>query len=80
VQAEGQEGIAELLETVLLDWIDFLFVPTPQTFAIYGDHDEYTTFYLPTSALLTEFTGRLKEAGFKAVPNYTRGSLGSKWR
>ena len=80
VQAEGQAGIAELLETVLNNWIDFLFVPTPQSFAIYADHDEYTTFYLPTNALLTEFTGRLKAAGFKAVPNYMRGSSGHNWR
>lgn len=80
MQAEGQAGITELLETVLSNWIDFLFVPTPQSFAIYADHDEYITFYLPTTALLTEFAERLKEAGFEAVPNYVRGCSGSRWR
>jgi len=79
VQAE-EAGIADLLEAVFGNWIDFLFVPTPQDFVIYADHDEYTTFYLPTSALLTEFSGMLKGAGFKAVPNYVRGFTGDRWR
>ena len=80
MQVEGQAGITELLETVLSNWIDFLFVPTPQSFAIYADHDEYITFYLQSTALLTAFAGRLKEAGFEAVPNYLRGSSGHRWR
>jgi hypothetical protein len=80
MQAEEQAGITELLETVLSNWIDFLLVPTPQSFAIYADHDEYITFYLPTAALLTEFAGRLKEAGFETAPNYVRGSSGYRWR
>src|SRR5947209_559443 len=42
--AEGQQDVAELIEAVLADWIDFVFVPFPTQFAIYADHDEFTTF------------------------------------
>src|SRR3954463_4818556 len=47
LEVKGRTEIAELLETVLSDWIDFLFLPSPQLFAIYADHDEYITFYTP---------------------------------
>ncbi len=47
LRAKGQQNVAELLEAMLGDWIDFVFVPTTESFAIYADHDEYTTFYTP---------------------------------
>ena len=34
----------ELLQALLSEWIDFLFVPIPERFLIYADHDEYITF------------------------------------
>jgi hypothetical protein len=80
VEAESPVEITELLEAVLGNWIDFLFVPIPQQFAIYADHDEYTTFYLPKHSNLNDFSIRLREAGFKAVENYTRASSGDSWR
>jgi hypothetical protein len=43
LSASGRDEAAELLEAALGDWIDFIFVPTPKPFAIYADHDEYTT-------------------------------------
>jgi hypothetical protein len=76
LQAEGQACVTEMLQVVLSNWIDFLFVPTPQSFVIYADHDDYTTLYLQSHLALTECVERLREAGFKAVEGYTRGCSG----
>jgi hypothetical protein len=80
IQAMGQQEIAELLEAALGDWVDFVFVPSPEVIAIYADHDEYTTFYAQDDATLTSVASNLETAGFEAVPSYTRGSSGDKWR
>src|SRR5215469_4576553 len=45
IQATGQGAVADLLQAALGDWVDFVFVPTPELLAIYADHDEYATFY-----------------------------------
>jgi hypothetical protein len=71
--AAGEKEVEELLSTVLSDWIDFLFVPEPQSFAIYADHDEFTTFYARTPAKLNSIAAALTEQGFKAQPLYKRG-------
>src|SRR5881394_1250371 len=42
--SENAAEARELLEAVLSEWIDFLFLPSPASFIIYADHDEYTTF------------------------------------
>jgi len=41
MNATGVEDVTALLDATLNDWIDFTFVPTPASFAIYADHDEY---------------------------------------
>lgn len=64
--------IAPLLEATLSDWIDFLFVPVPSPFAIYADHDEYTTFFANSRSNLNRVITPLMEQGFKAIPDYTR--------
>ncbi len=70
--AGGELEVEELLVTVLSEWIDFLFVPQPESFAIYADHDEYTTFYTHTRTELDRLTEALACKGFKAVSNYER--------
>lgn len=70
--AAGQQEVQDLLATVLSDWIDFLFVPEPQSFAIYADHDEFATFYAHTRIDLERVTKALSEHGFKAEPDYVR--------
>ena len=70
--AEDQPEVAELLRTVLSEWIDFLFIPEPQWFAIFSDHDEYSTFYAHGRANLDRLASALSEQGFKAVTNYER--------
>jgi hypothetical protein len=80
LRAEGQQGVLELLEAALGDWVDFSFVPTPESFAIYADHDEYTTIYANGESDLAELTRDLKNAGFESVAGYTRGGMNDGWR
>lgn len=72
VRAEGQQEVEELLRVVLNDWVDFLFVPEPQTFAIYADHDEFTTLYAHTRSGLDRVAGPLSHDGFKVESAYVR--------
>lgn len=72
VTAVNDEEVAALLEAALGDWVDFLFAPIPDPFAIYADHDEYTTFFANSGANLNRMTAALNSAGFKMVPDYTR--------
>jgi hypothetical protein len=80
IQAEGQQAVADLLQAALGDWVDFVFVPSPEVLAIYADHDEYTTFYTRDNATLAAVSSDLEKSGYEAVPDYTRGSSGEKWR
>jgi len=72
IHAEGKEHVRELLQSVLSDWIDFLFVPTPKPFVIYADHDEFTTFYASTRSNLNRVVQPLLSKGFKQIPDYQR--------
>ena len=69
---EGQHEVEELLGSVLSEWIDFLFLPGMQSFAIYADHDEYTTFYSRARTGIDRLAVLLSDHGFKRVPNYER--------
>jgi|SRR6185437_10360719 len=69
---DGPEQVSSLLDAALSDWIDFIFLPTPKTFAIYADHDEYATFYAHTRSNLNRVTQPLLAAGFTVVQNYLR--------
>jgi len=80
IQAEGQQAVAALLEAALGDWVDFVFVPSPEVLAIYADHDEYTTFYTRNDVTLNRLASGLQKSGFEAVLDYTRRSSGDKWR
>jgi hypothetical protein len=70
--AAGQQEIETLLHAVLGDWIDFIFFPEPRSFAIYADHDEYTTFFAHTRSNLNQVVKTLADKGFKVVPDYER--------
>jgi hypothetical protein len=56
----------------MADWIDFLFVPSPEDFAIYADHDEYTTFYAVDSNTLHTLCTQLCSSGFERVSSFRR--------
>jgi hypothetical protein len=70
--AAGQQEIAALLHAIFSDCIDFIFVPEPRSFAIYADHDEYTTFFAHTRSNLNRVATTLVDKGFKMVPDYDR--------
>jgi hypothetical protein len=80
IRSEGRADSEELLACLLSDWIDFLFVPKPESVAIYADHDEFTTIYGPREEVVREIAASLEAAGFKAVRNYVRGVSEGKWR
>lgn len=72
LEAESQQEVEVLLRATLADWIDFLFIPSPRRFAIYTDHDEYTTFYANTKGNVSKIVGALRENGFREVDGYER--------
>jgi len=80
IQAAGHGAVADLLQAALGDWVDFVFVPTPELLAIYADHDEYTTFYTRDERILKSLIFALEKSGFEAVLDYTRVSSDGKWR
>ena len=80
IQAEGQQAVADLLQAALGDWVDFVFVPSPEVIAIYADHDEYTTFYTRDDVTLKNVASGLEKSGFEVVLDYTRGASGDKSR
>jgi hypothetical protein len=80
-EASSSEDVAVLLDAMLNDWIDFVFVPSPESFAIYADHDEFLTLYVPTSSGLSQLVTRLGLVGFSFKDWYVRPSGGNNlWR
>jgi hypothetical protein len=79
-EASNPEDVAVLLDAMLNDSIDFVFVPLPESFAIYADHDEFLTLYVPTSTGLDQLVARLELVGFR-FEDYVRPSGGNNiWR
>jgi len=78
-EASNAEDVAVLLDAMLNDWIDFVFVPSPTSLAIYADHDEYLTIYVPTSSGLDQLVNQLELVGF-GFEDYVRPSAGGIWR
>ena len=72
ITAAGQEEIEALLEAALGDWVDFIFVPEPKSFAIYADHDEFTTFFAQNRSNLNRVVQALAGQGFKLEKEYRR--------
>ena len=72
ITAERGNELPELLEATFADWIDFLFVPTPGRFALFADHDEYTTLFAARKGNLSRMENALSRAGFARVDDYRR--------
>lgn len=72
ITATGPQEIEALFQAALSDWTDFIFLPTPKPFAIYADHDQYTTIYAHTKSNLNHVIEPLTAAGFELIPNYQR--------
>jgi hypothetical protein len=72
ITGTGQQEVEVLLEAVFSEWIDFIFVPGPESFVIYADHDEYTTFFTRARGDLDRLTEALHVQGTKIVSDYQR--------
>lgn len=72
IAATAQEEVAPLLEAALGDRVDFTFVPSPLRFAIFADHDEYTTFFSNQEVDLSVLASTLLDNGFTEISGYTR--------
>ena len=70
--ANGRQEVEPLLLSVFNDWVDFIFVPEPESFAIYADHDEYTTLFAHTRSNLDGVVKALADGGFEMIPDYQR--------
>lgn len=70
--ANGQQEVQMLLLAIFSDWVDFIFVPRPQSFVIYADHDEYTTFFADSRSNLNRIAKALADGGFEMIPDYER--------
>jgi hypothetical protein len=70
--ATGKQEVETLLETVFSEWLDFIFVPEPQQFSIYADHDEFTTFFTHPQPEMEKLVGALTGKGFSKIPDYQR--------
>jgi hypothetical protein len=71
LHAESRAEVAELLECVLGQWTDFAFIPSPKEFAIYADHDEYTTIFVSTAEVLNRLNTEMENKGFKTAKDWT---------
>jgi hypothetical protein len=80
IEASETDDVSASLDAMLNDWIDFVFVPSPASFAIYADHDEYLTIYAPSAEELNRLIAELELRGFSFVADYVRPSEGSIWR
>ena len=68
--AQGEEEVVSLLQAALGDWVDFIFIPEPQPFVIFADHDEYTTFFANTRANLSRVVTNLSTQRFTMIHDY----------
>ena len=71
LQAESVFEVAELLECVFGQWTDFVFFPSSDLFAIYSDHDEYTTIFAASAESLSSLRLDMEQKGFKMVVGWT---------
>jgi hypothetical protein len=70
LQAENRTEALDLLECMLAQWADFAFIPSPEGFAVYADHDEYTTVFTEDAEALASIHEAMCSLGFKAVDNW----------
>jgi hypothetical protein len=72
IRATGHADVLALLEASLSDWVDFLFVPSPNRFALYADHDEWTTVFGTNEVDLASMSAAMSSGAFEMITNYTR--------
>jgi hypothetical protein len=71
LQAENETEVYSLLECALGQWTDFVLFPSPKEFAIYADHDEFTTIFAADIEALDSIRLAMKQEGFKEIEGWT---------
>ena len=71
LEAESTTEIVDLLKCILGQWADFAFFPSPDEFAIYADHDEFTTVFVSSVEKMSSLRSAMKLKGFKEVEDWT---------
>ena len=72
IDASTRDECRVLLQAALSDPVDFAFVPIPKTFALFADHDQFTTFFAHRRSGLSHIVKALTDRDFKAIPDYIR--------
>jgi hypothetical protein len=72
ITANGEHSPADLLEATLSEWIDFLFLPASGKFALYADHDEWTTVVSDDLSVIEAIQNAMAKADFKFIDSYKR--------
>ncbi|MEK6397606.1 MAG: hypothetical protein V4734_05935 [Terriglobus sp.] len=72
ITAFDEHTLASLLEATLGEWIDFLFLPRSGKFALYADHDEFTTLFSDDLSVIEIIQNAMAKAEFKFIDSYKR--------
>lgn len=70
IHAQNRNEAETLLEAALGEWMDFAFFPISGDFAIYSDHDEYTTVFTKTQQAMTSLSESMMQQGFKLISDW----------
>ena len=72
VEAISNQECSTLLETLLSDWVDFLYIPSPRKYVVFADHDEFCTFYCAKKGGVSKIAAALKDKGYGEVSEFKR--------
>jgi hypothetical protein len=72
ITATGAQEVQALLVAALSDWLDFYFLPKPNRFLIYADHDEFTTIFSARKTAVSRIAAAMAVAGVADVPGFSR--------
>jgi hypothetical protein len=64
------EETSPFLEAALGDWLNFIFVPIPKDFVMFGHHDEFVTFFTHNRSKLNRVVEPLTAKGFQVVEHF----------
>lgn len=72
ITASGEHTPPSLLEATLSESIDFLFLPVSGKFALYADHDEFTTLFSDDLSVIEAIQNTMSKADFEFIDSYKR--------
>jgi hypothetical protein len=72
ITATGFQEVRDVVSAALADCVDFYFLPRPNHFLLYADHDEFTTIFSARKSAISRVAAAMTTAGIAAVPGYSR--------